>query len=225
VNITDANYLAQMGSPDNKSPGSKPTTFLNMNSNIARMLPPNAASPPGGNTWVLPALLSSFQEDDDGDDGDDDQRNTEGGAEEDKGDKQRAGDDQSNEASDASKSIKGLCQGWFEGAVDEFQEVAEDMTTRVAGLKSIFQNNKADKKLLVALKPFMKKTSATVKATNQAIEAVAKLTGFQSRRRRECFLQRAAERLRQSEHSLAHDGLCPLFQPGPQCQPAGTMQD
>lgn len=46
------------------------------------------------------------------------------------------------------------------------------LRTRVAGLKSILENNEADKKLLVALKPLMMKTSATVKATNQAVEAL-----------------------------------------------------
>jgi hypothetical protein len=46
----------------------------------------------------------------------------------------------------------------------------------VAGLKSIFENYKGDKKLLAALKPLMKKTFATLKAINHALEAVANLT-------------------------------------------------
>jgi hypothetical protein len=46
-----------------------------------------------------------------------------------------------------------------------------NLRRRVADLKSILDNSKADKKLLAALKPLMKKTSATVEATNQAVEA------------------------------------------------------
>lgn len=97
----------------------------------------------------------------------------------------------------------GLCQAWFGGAVDEFEEATEEMAddmvqdvqnkmdermeeilnkseahlrSRVAGLKSILEKNKGDKKLLVALKSVMKRTSAKLSATNQAFEAVANLT-------------------------------------------------
>lgn len=146
-------------------------------------------------------LLNRFKNADD-DDGEDDE-----GSNKSTNESRDAHDDESGEddkASKACKSITSLCQGWFKGAVDEFEGVAEDMTdefaddmkknmeegmeeilnnsqahlrTRVEGLKSILENNKADKKLLlVALKPLMKKTSATVKATNQAVEALAEST-------------------------------------------------
>lgn len=70
-------------------------------------------------------------------------------------------------------------QNKMEEKMEEILNKSEaHLRSRVAGLKSILEKNKNDKKLLVALKLLMKKTDATISATKKALEAVVNLTDF-----------------------------------------------